>query len=86
MRSSPVLGTRGGSVPVPGSHARPDPPPPAPASLSWTALTCALADGIVSLVARAGQFAVKILFPELGEPDVSAVVLQGARHEVLVKP
>lgn len=47
--------------------------------------TCALAAAVLPL-GGAEEPAVKVLLPELGEPDVPAVVLQGESGEVFIKP
>ena len=47
--------------------------------------TCAFAAGVLSL-RGAEEPAVKVFFPELGEPHVPAIVLKGERRKVFIKP
>lgn len=51
-----------------------------------SALTCALLDSRPFLQGMPAQLAVKVVLPELSEPDVPPVVVQGATDEVAVKP
>lgn len=46
--------------------------------------TCAFPAGVLSF-GGAEEPAVKIFLPELGEPHISAIILQGERGEVFIK-
>lgn len=48
--------------------------------------TCTFLLVRVKFDSRSGQFTPEIIFPELIEPDVPAVVLQRTRREVLIEP